>query len=322
MGADTQAAAGSDPVQPAVAAPWSARAGALALDMLPGVAVLATAAVVALSVSLHSLWWWACVSTGAVAILLTAFNRLLLPVITGQSFGRAVFGTTLVCGNGDAVGLWRLLLRDLAHLLDTAAALLGWLWPLWDSRRRTFADMLLGTESRFRQARPPDRNLRRLSGTLVLTAASLCAGGAAISYGVVHQHDRSVAETRAQISAQGPHIVEQMLSYHPETIQGDFDHARSLVTDRYRAELSARQQAVQTAGPVRNEYWVTNSSVLSATPNHATMLMFLQGERGAAPDQRYLIASVRVTFVKPGASVWRIDDLAIVTQPQTVQAKP
>ncbi|MGB9305378.1 MAG: RDD family protein, partial [Mycobacterium sp.] len=55
---------------------------------------------------------------------------------------------------------------------------------------------------------------------------------------------------------------------------------------------------------------------------HATMLMFLQGERGAAPDQRYLTASVRVTFVKPGASGWRVDDLAVVTKPQTAGAKP
>jgi len=138
----------------------------------------------------------------------------------------------------------------------------------------------------------------------------------------VRQHDRSVTDARAQISTQGPHMVEQMLSYHPETIQGDFDHARSLATDKYRAELSTQQRAAQKAGPVRNEYWVTNSSVLTATPNHATVLMFLQGERGAAPDQRYLTASVRVTFVKPGASGWRVDDLAIVTTPQTAEAKP
>lgn len=307
---------------PAAPAPWPTRAGALALDMLPGVAMLATAVLVALSVPLHSTWWWVCVSTGAVAILLTAFNRLLLPVVSGQSFGRAVFGITVVRRNGDAVGPWWLLLRDLAHLLDTAAILLGWLWPLWDSRRRTFADMLARTESRLLQARRPDRNLRRLTAVLVLTAASLCAGGAAVSYGVVRQHDRSITDARAQISTQGPHIVEAILSYHPETIQDDFDHARSLATDKYRVELSTQQQAVQKAGPVRNEYWVTNSSVLIATPNQATMLMFLQGERGAAPDQRYITASVRVTFLKPGASGWCVDDLAVVTKPQTAEAKP
>ena len=304
-----------------VPAPWAARAGALALDILPGAAMLATAVLVALSVPLHSTWWWVSVSIGAVAILLTAFNRLLLPVIRAQSLGRAVFGITVVRRNGDAVGPWWLLLRDLAHLLDTAAVLVGWLWPLWDSRRRTFADMLLGTESRLLQGRP-DPNLRRLTAALALIAASLCAVGAAISYTVVRQHDRSVTDASAQIATQGPHMVEQILSYHPETIQADFDHARSLATDKYRAELSAQQQGVQKAGPVRNEYWVTISSVLTATPDHATMLLFLQGERGAPPNQRYLTASVRVTFVKPPAAGWRVDDVAIVTTPQTAEAKP
>ena len=75
-GADTQATRASDEAGPAVPAPWATRAGALALDILPGVAMLATVALVALSVPLHGTWWWACVATGAVAILLTAFNRL------------------------------------------------------------------------------------------------------------------------------------------------------------------------------------------------------------------------------------------------------
>jgi Mce-associated membrane protein len=321
-GAVIRAMRAEDDAGPAVPAPWAARAGALAVDILPGVAIVATAVLVALSVPLRGTWWWACVATGAVAILLTAFNRLVLPVFSGQSLGRSVFGITVVRHNGEAAGPWWLLLRDLAHLLDTAAVLSGWLWPLWDSRRRTFADMLLGTESRLVEARRQNRNLRRLTAVVMMTVASLCAGGAAISYSVVRQHDRSVTDARAQISTLGPHMVEQILSYHPQTIQDDFDHARSLATDKYRAELSIQQQAVKTAGPVRNEYWVTNSSVLTATPNEAMMLIFLQGERGAAPDQRYLTASVRVTFVKSGAAGWRVDALAVVAKSQTAEAKP
>jgi Mce-associated membrane protein len=143
-----------------------------------------------------------------------------------------------------------------------------------------------------------------------------------LSYGVVRQHDQAVSDVRAQISAQGPHIVEQILSYRPDTIQGDFGRAQSLASDRYRRELARQQQAVQKAGPVRNEYWVTNSSVLSAHPGRATMLMFLQGERGAWPNQNHLAAAVRATFVKPMASGWRIDDLAIVSKTPVAAAKP
>ena len=95
-GVDTQATRASDDAGPAVLAPWAARAGALALDIVPGVAMLATAVLVALSVPLHSTWWWVCVSTGAVAILFTAFNRLLLPVIGGQTSG-GLFSASRSC---------------------------------------------------------------------------------------------------------------------------------------------------------------------------------------------------------------------------------
>lgn len=319
---DTQAVSiphqtGSDEV-----APWTARAGALVLDILPGIAVLTTAALLALSVPPRSPWWWVAVSTGAVAILGTASNRLLLAGVTGHSLGRAVFGITITGTDGAAAGPWRLGGRELAHLLDTATLLLGWLWPLWDSRGRTFADMLMGTQSRQLHTQRPHRHARRAATALVLTAAAVCAGSAAISYGVVRHHDRSVAQARAQIAGQGPHLVEQILSYHPETLTGDFEHAQSLATDKYRPQLLAQQQAVQKAGPVRNEYWVTNSAVQSATPTEATMLMFLQGERGSPPDQRYLTASVRVSFVKPATTGWRIDNLAVVAKAQSVQGRP
>lgn len=318
---DTKAINVGPQKEPVALAPWTARAGALALDILPGVAILATTVLVALSVPPRGPWWVA-VSTGAVAILGTAANRLLLAGVTGHSVGRAVFGIAVTRRDGAPVGPWWLAGRELAHLLDTATLLVGWLWPLWDPRGRTFADMLADTQCHLLDAERPDRNARRLAAALALTAAAVCAGGAAISYGVVRQHDRLISDARAQISAQGPHMIEQILSYHPETIATDFDHARSLASDTYRTQLVAQQQLVQKAGPVRNEYWATDSAVLSATTDQVTMLVFLQGERGSAPDQRYLTASVRVNFVKPQASGWRVDNLAVVAKAQSPQAIP
>jgi len=35
--------------------------------------------------------------------------------------------------------------RDLTHILDSLACYLGWLWPLWDAKRQTFADKLIKT---------------------------------------------------------------------------------------------------------------------------------------------------------------------------------
>ncbi len=36
-------------------------------------------------------------------------------------------------------------LRDLAHVLDSLPFYIGWLWPLWDTKRQTFADKVVKT---------------------------------------------------------------------------------------------------------------------------------------------------------------------------------
>lgn len=313
--ATTQAAT-VEPTDPL--APWHIRAGALAVDLLPGVAVVATMALVALGVPLRSTWWWICVALGGLAILLTAANRLLLPTITGWSLGRAACGIRVIRDDGEAVGPWRLLLRDLAHLLDTVSVFVGWLWPLWDSRRRTFADLLLHTEVRQVNSDQRPRHLSRLTGAVVLMAALLCLAGTAMGYLVVYRHDRALDQVRAQIAIQGPKMVAEMLTYDPKTLQSDFEHARSLTTDNYRDQLSAQQQAVQKGKPVTNQYWVVDSAIRSVSTDHATMLLFMQGQRGLPPGERYISATVRVTFAKGADARWRVDDLTVLTKPGPV----
>lgn len=296
-------------------APWHLRVGAFAVDVLAGAAVVTTVALVSITVPARSPWWWSCISVGGLVILLILVNRLLLPAITGWSMGRALFGIAVMRGNGAGAGPWRLLLRDLAHLLDTASVV-GWLWPLWDARRRTFADMLLRTEVRYRPPDEPPPNMRRWSAVAVLTAAGVCLAGAAVSFVVVYSRERATDQTRAEIATTGPKIVAQMLSYDPRTLDGDFARARSLATDKYRGQLARQQDVVQKGQPVLNEYWPIDSAIRSATPDRATMLLFLQGRRGVGPDQRYISATVRVSFAKGGDGGWRVDDLSVVTKPK------
>ncbi len=295
-------------------APWWIRAAALTVDVLPGAAVVATMALAALAVPLRSVWWWSCVSVGGLAILLTTGNRSLLPAITGWSLGRGALGIAVVRRDGASVGPLRLLLRDLAHLVDTLSVFVGWLWPLWDRRRGTFADMLVRTEVRRAQLRRAPRNVPTLVAVVFLAAALACIMGATVSYLLVYQHDQATDQTRAQVAARGPKIVEQLLSYDPKSLPDDFARAQSLTTDKYREQLVPQQQAVQKGKPVLNAYWVTNSSVLSAWPHRATMLLFLQGQRGAPGNERPISATVRVTFAKSAAQ-WRVDDLTVVTKP-------
>lgn len=296
-------------------APWHIRACAFAVDVLPAIAVATTMALVSFTVPARGAWWWLCVSVFGLAILLMLVNRLLLPTILGWSLGRALCGIAVLHRDGEAIGAWGLLLRDLAHLLDTVSVV-GWLWPLWDSQRRTFADILVRTEVRHSDSGTPRPDIRRWTAIALLTATGLCLAGAVVSYAAVYSRDRATDQTRAQIGIQGPKIVAQMLTYDPKSLHDDFARAQSLSTDNYRGQLKAQQDIVQKGNPVVNEYWSMDSSIESASPDRATMLLFLQGRRGAAPEERYITATVRVNFAKDGDGHWRVDDLTVLTKPK------
>jgi Mce-associated membrane protein len=308
------------PEQPT--ASWLARAGAFALDLLLGVAVIATMALLAIS-GVESGWlFWVFTGAGGLVFLLMAVNRLVLPTITGWSMGRALFGIAVRKRDGSRPGLGRLVLRDLAHLLDTAALLIGWLWPLWDRRNRTFADLLLRTE--VLKVVRPQRDMRRLTAIVLATATLLCVAGVGLSYLEVYRHDRAVDAARTQIAADGPRIVEQMLSYDVDTLQQDFSHAQSLTTDGYRPQLIAQQQAVQKAGASKNEYWAVSSAVVPTpqeTADHMSMLLAMQGQRGTDPKTlKFITATVRVDFDKSRDGQWRVANLSVLKKPQMNQA--
>ena len=313
------AADNSAPEQPT--ASWLARAGAFAVDVLLGVAVIATMALLTLSAPQGGWLWWVLIGAIAFVFLLMAMNRWPLPAFTGWTLGRAVFGVVLARPDGSAVGLVRLFARDLAHLLDTAALFIGWLWPLWDRRGRTFADLLLRTE--VHKVDRAQRDMRRPAAAALVGATLVCATGVGLSYLVVYRHDHAIDAARAQIADQGPRIVEQMLSYDVDTLQQDFSHAQSLTTDAYRPQLIAQQQAVQQAGATKNEYWAVSSAVLSTpqeTANHMSMLLAMQGQRGADPkDVKFITATVRVDFDKSHDGQWRVANLTVLKKPQMSQ---
>jgi Mce-associated membrane protein len=297
-------------------ASWPARAGALAVDALPGVAVIATMWLLALTTSQWTWLWWVYVTVVVLAFIATVLNRWLLPVLTGWSLGRALFGIRVVTRSGAPAGVTRLLLRDVAHLLDTAGLFVGWLWPLWDGHNRTFADLLLRTEAR--AVEPAQGKVRRTAGIVFLVAALLCAAGSGLGYQTVYRHDRAVEKTRTEIAEQGPRMVEQMLSYGTATLKDDFARAQALATDGYRPQLISQQEAAQKAGVTANEYWAVSSAVLSASPKQAAMLVALQGQRGGdAQSLKFITATVRVDFERAADDHWRIANLTVLKKPLT-----
>jgi Mce-associated membrane protein len=300
---------------------WHIRGAAIAVDILPGAFVTATAAAVCVAVPLRSAWWWVYVFVLASACLLTFANRVMLPAMIGWSLGRALMGIVVVHPDGSPVGVKQLLLRELAHALDSVSVLVGWLWPLWDARRRTFADLLLRTEVHRVSADRLPAGMPRLAATIISAAALLCLSGTGTNVLAVAQTQWISARNREAIEAAGPKMVAEMLTYDPKSLQQEFAHARSLTTDRYRQQLVAQQDSVQKGQQVVNEYWVTNSSVLSADPGGATMLLFMQGHRGGGNEQRFITATVRVAFVKAKDGRWLVDDLNVVTKPKPAKGK-
>jgi uncharacterized RDD family membrane protein YckC len=137
-------------------APWASRVGAYLLDYLlivPGWAlafigfvivpgsgsrVRGSSAATTVGVSLA-------IAGYAVMIGVTIWNRYVRAGRTGQSWGKKVLGTRLVReSDGQPIGAGMAFLRDLAHIVD-GFFYLGYLWPLWDPKRQTFADKICST---------------------------------------------------------------------------------------------------------------------------------------------------------------------------------
>jgi uncharacterized RDD family membrane protein YckC len=111
--------------------------------------------------------WWFPSATGVVALVLgyllsvalSLWNRTFRQGRTGQTIGKQALGIRLVADptagpfgqppatSGPAlapIGPLNAFLRDLVHTID-GFAYVGYLWPLWDAKRQTFADKIMKT---------------------------------------------------------------------------------------------------------------------------------------------------------------------------------
>jgi hypothetical protein len=115
---------------------WGLRVQSALVDWVAGFIIAAVA--YAISHPLGELLWLAALAWGI-------YNSVLGGQ-TGQSYGKKMVGTKVVGTGtlepiGGAMGFGRLLL----HILDSIPCYLGYLWPLWDSKRQTFSDKVIGT---------------------------------------------------------------------------------------------------------------------------------------------------------------------------------
>ncbi|MET9766344.1 RDD family protein [Streptomyces sp. NPDC006415] len=87
-------------------------------------------------------------STGGVMVMIGALLAFGLGIwqlyqegTTGQTIGKKAVGIRLLReADGRPLGFGMAFVRRLAHFLDSIACYIGWLWPLWDEKKQTFAD--------------------------------------------------------------------------------------------------------------------------------------------------------------------------------------
>ena len=81
-----------------------------------------------------------------VSLGLYVWNICIRQGNTGQSVGKQVLGLKLVReSDGQPIGPGMAFVRSLCHILDGLACYVGYLWPLWDAKRQTFADKIMST---------------------------------------------------------------------------------------------------------------------------------------------------------------------------------
>ncbi|AXG79803.1 RDD family protein [Streptomyces paludis] len=83
---------------------------------------------------------------GGLAMLGIFIWQVIQEGSTGQTVGKKVVGIRLLRENdGQPIGAGMAFVRGLAHFLDNIACYIGWLWPLWDQKKQTFADKVCST---------------------------------------------------------------------------------------------------------------------------------------------------------------------------------
>ena len=140
-------------------ASWSRRAGASLLDSVIPLLMIAVGAGLARMLVLFQEGAAAVVVLGAawLAAVVWSVRNLVEQGRSGQTYGKRVVGLRLVgLYTQRPVGTARCIVRQVLHLADSAPMLLGWLWPLVDAKRQTFADKIARTVV-VAQKRPRDK---------------------------------------------------------------------------------------------------------------------------------------------------------------------
>jgi len=104
----------------------------VALGVLAVILIIAHAPIIGLLVDLVAIVW--------------ALYNAYQGGATGQSYGKKIAGIRLLReANGVPIGGGLGIGRYFLHIIDGIPCYIGYLWPLWDSKKQTFADKIVGS---------------------------------------------------------------------------------------------------------------------------------------------------------------------------------
>jgi uncharacterized RDD family membrane protein YckC len=81
---------------------------------------------------------------GITSIAFFVWNICIRQGNTGATVGKSVLAIRLVNADQQPIGPGWAFLRSLLHVVD-GICYLGYLWPIWDARKQTFADKIMST---------------------------------------------------------------------------------------------------------------------------------------------------------------------------------
>lgn len=139
---------GLPPRPPNPYASWFKRVGSYLIDALL-VAVAYFPAIIGTIISSgggDALGTFLIVVGAVLSLAVFVWNTCLRAGRTGYSIGKGVLGIKLVGERSrEPIGPGMAFLRYLCHIVDALPLYLGYLWPLWDEKRQTFADKIVHT---------------------------------------------------------------------------------------------------------------------------------------------------------------------------------
>ena len=81
-----------------------------------------------------------------VGLVYVVWNYGVKQGTTGSSIGKSMLKFKVVSEKtGEPIGTGQSILRQIVHTLDGALCYVGYLFPLWDAKRQTFADKIMTT---------------------------------------------------------------------------------------------------------------------------------------------------------------------------------